>query len=132
MKAIVIPHSYQHFLFNVGYTLGKYDEFLIFASGKEPSELFADEKLMAFFDTDQPIVAGRTYGSFADGTARVIYAPSTSHTENLVSREAIVSVVAFFEQAIPSGTNLPADNQVWPLKTTILSVRHTLFTRLCG
>ena len=106
----------SEFKFNVGYTLGKYDEFLIFASGKEPSELFADEKLMAFFNTDQPIVAGQTYGSFADGTARVIYAPSTSHTENLVSREAIGSVVAFFEQAIPSGTNITADNQVWPLK----------------
>ena len=106
----------SEFKFNVGYTLGKYDEFLIFASGKEPSELFADEKLMAFFDTDQPIVAGQTYGSFADGTARVIYAPATGHIENLISREAIGSVVAFFEQAIPTGTNLSADNQVWPLK----------------
>ncbi len=104
------------FTFNVGYTLGKYDEFLIFASGKEPVELFADEKLMEFFGTDQPIVAGKTYGSFADGTARVIYAPETTHTENLISRDAIGSVIAFFEQAIPSGTSLAAEDQVWPLK----------------
>ncbi len=46
----------------------------------------------------------------------MIYAPETTHTENLISRDAIGSVIAFFEQAIPSGTSLAAEDQVWPLK----------------
>lgn len=106
----------SEFKFNVGYTLGAYDEFLIFASGKNPVDLLGDEKLMQFFDTDQPIIAGQTYGSFANGTARVIYTPEISHTENLVSKYTIGAVVEFFEQAMPSGTDLKAEDQVWPLK----------------
>ncbi|MCB2210005.1 alpha/beta hydrolase [bacterium] len=104
------------FTFNVGYTIGTYDEFLIFASGKKPVELFADDMVMEFFNTDQPIVPGQVYGSFADGTARVIYNPQTSHTENLTSKTTIGAVVEFFEEAMPSGTSLTAENQVWPLK----------------
>ena len=106
----------SRFTFNVGYTLGKYDEFLIFASGRNPVELLGDEMLMEFFKTDQPIVPGKTYGSFEDATARVIYAPDISHTENTISKNMMASVLAFFEQAMPSGTKIPADQQVWPLK----------------
>lgn len=105
------------FTFNVGYVNASSDEMVIFATRlRNTRDLLKDELLMKFFSTDEPITAGEVYGSFAEGTARVIYTPNTTHIGNIINKTTVASLLSFFEQAMPTGTNLSANNQVWPMK----------------
>lgn len=104
------------FTFNVGYINAECDEMVVFATQAETSELLKDPALKAFVGTDEDIVAGKTYGSFADGTARVIYTPDTTHVGNIINRDSIGSLVAFFAQAMPTGSALGSSDQVWMYK----------------
>ena len=104
------------FTFNVGYINAECDEMVVFATQAETSELLKDPALKAFVGTDEDIVAGKTYGSFADGTARVIYTPDTTHVGNIINRDSIGSLVTFFAQAMPTGSALGSSDQVWMYK----------------
>ena len=104
------------FTFNVGYINATSDEMVYYATGAESSALLNDDLLKNFFGTDETIVAGKTYGSFEDGTARVIYTPDTTHVGNIINRTSIGSMISFFEQAIPTNSSLESTDQVWMFK----------------
>lgn len=108
--------SPEDFTFNVGYINAKCDEMVVFATKAEPELLLKDDLLKQFFRTDEDIVAGKVYGSFEDGTGRVIYTPNTTHIGNIINRDSIGSMMTFFAQAMPSGTALAATDQVWMYK----------------
>ena len=109
-------HESSEFQFNVGYINAQSDEMVIFATKEPPVNLLSSEQLENFFGIDEPIVAGQVYGSFEDGTARVIYTPDTTHIGNIICRDSIGAMVDYFEKAIPSGTTLSTDDQVWMYK----------------
>ncbi len=109
-------HESSEFQFNVGYINAQSDEMVIFATKEPPVNLLQSEQLENFFGIDEPIVAGQVYGSFEDGTARVIYTPDTTHIGNIICRDSIGAMVDYFEKAIPSGTTLSTDDQVWMYK----------------
>lgn len=104
------------FTFNVGYINAKCDEMVYFATGAPSSALLGDDLLKNFFGTTETIEAGKVYGSFEEGTARVIYTPNTTHVGNIINRTSIGSMLAFFEQAIPTGSTLSSSDHVWMLK----------------
>ena len=109
-------HKSSDFPFDVGYINANSDEMVSFALKGKPNQLFDDESLKAFIGTDDPIEPGKTYGSFEDGTARVIYNPSTTHIGNIICKDSIKSIIDFFSEAIPTGSNLSSSNQVWMYK----------------
>ena len=108
----------SEFKFNVGYINAKCDEMVVFATNAETSELMDDPQLKAFVGTDSTIESGMVYGSFDDGTARVIYTPNTTHIGNIICKDSIASLCAFFEMAMPTSANIASDNQVWMYKET--------------
>lgn len=109
-------HDSSEFQFNVGYINAQSDEMVIFATNEPPIKLLESEQLENFFGISEPIVAGKVYGDFEEGTARVIYTPNTTHIGNIICRDSIGSMVDYFEQAIPSGTSLSTSDQVWMYK----------------
>ena len=109
-------HDSSEFSFNVGYINAKCDEMVVFASGEKTSELLDNEQLKNFVGTTETIVPGNIYGNFADGTARVIYTPNTTHIGNIICKDSIGALISYFEQAMPTGTALSATNQVWMYK----------------
>lgn len=123
------------FTFNVGYINASSDEMVVFATGEKTSALLGDDLLKNFFSTDENIVPGKVYGSFEDGTARVIYTPNSTHVGNIINRTSIGSLLSFFEQAIPTGSNLSSTNHVWMLKevfSVLGIIALTLFMIFAG
>lgn len=117
--ALMLRSDPADFKFNVGYINASSDEFIIYATNlRYTRDFLKNEQLMAFFNTDQPVVAGKVYGSFEDETARIIYTPDTTHIGTLINKDSIGAVISFFSQAMPSGTSLAANDQVWPMKET--------------
>jgi dienelactone hydrolase len=106
----------SEFTFNVGYINAQSDEMVYFATQEEAIKLLDNEQLKTFFGTDTTIEAGKVYGSFEDGTGRVIYTPKTTHIGNIISKDSIGAMVSYFGQAIPAGTTLSSTNQVWIYK----------------
>ncbi len=104
------------FTFNVGYINAICDESVYSVIKAETSTLLKDELLKNFFGTNEDIVAGKIYGNFGDGTARVMYTPNTTHIGNIINRGSIGSMISFFEEAIPTGSPLSSGDQVWMFK----------------
>lgn len=123
------------FTFNVGYINASSDEMVVFATGEKTSALLGDDLLKNFFSTDENIVPGKVYGSFEEGTARVIYTPNSTHVGNIINRTSIGSLLSFFEQAIPTGSDLSSTDQVWMLKevfSVLGIIALTLFMIFAG
>lgn len=108
--------SSSDFTFNVGYINAICDESVYSVLKAETSTLLKDDLLKNFFGTTEDIVAGKVYGDFDSGTARVIYTPYTTHIGNIINRDSIGSMISFFEQAIPTGSSLSSSSQVWMFK----------------
>ncbi len=70
-------------------------------------------KLQAVFGTTTPIEVGKVYGSIADGTARVLYQPVTTHPGDHISRVAIGHAIDWFGQTLQGGNGLASSNQIW-------------------
>lgn len=115
-------HDSSEFTFNVGYINAKNDEMVVFATGEETSALLDNDQLKAFVGAEDTIVTGQVYGNFDEGTARVIYTPNTTHIGNIINTGSIGSLVSFFEQAMPTGSNLDSGNQVWMYKELFCSL----------
>ncbi len=70
-------------------------------------------KLQKVFGTTDPIVPGKVYGSIADGSARVLYQPKTTHPGDHISNAAIGYSIDWFGQTLKGAKPLAAANQVW-------------------
>jgi len=107
--------------FNVGYINGRYDEFVVAATQVRNTQdlLSADFVLDGFNITDADrLIPGQTYGAFENGTARVMYTPSTSHTGNLVCNETITDIMEFFDHSMGQVHDLAYTNHTYMIKET--------------
>jgi len=65
------------------------------------------------FGTTSDIEPGKVYGSIADGTARVLYTPTTTHPGDHISNVAIGYSIDWFGQTLKGGSVLPSTDQIW-------------------
>lgn len=99
---------------NLAVVFSRWDEFSGLMWGSPvAADVGATPKLKAVFGTDADVEVGRLYGSVADGTARRLTMPRTTHPGDHLSREAIGDVVDWFALTLEGGTPLPSADQRW-------------------
>jgi dienelactone hydrolase len=98
---------------NLALVFSRFDEFSkIMWDVDRAQDVASSPKLQALFGTGN-IVPGRIYGSIADGSARRLTQPATTHPGDHFSHEAIGDAIDWFAQTLDGGTPLPADDQIW-------------------
>jgi len=102
---------------NLAVVFSRYDEFskLMWGVGRA-QDVATSRKLQSVFGTVAPIAVGRVYGSVADGTARLLRTPGTTHPGDHLSRAAIGHALDWFAVTLDGGTPRPADDQIWMWK----------------
>jgi hypothetical protein len=72
------------------------------------------KKVMALFGVTEPVQEGRLYGSIAEGTARRLYVPATTHPGEHFSNGGVAGAVDWFQQTLQGAASprAPTD-QVW-------------------
>jgi pimeloyl-ACP methyl ester carboxylesterase len=99
---------------NLALVFSRYDEFSKIMWGIDRAiDVPSSEKLKAVFGTNETITEARTYGAIADGTARVLHQPSTTHPGDHFSNEAIGHATDWFAATLKGGTPKPASDQIW-------------------
>jgi pimeloyl-ACP methyl ester carboxylesterase len=99
---------------NLALVFSRYDEFSKIMWGVDRAiDVAGSQKLKAVFGADTTIVEARTYGSVADGTARILHQPSTTHPGDHFSNEAIGRATDWFAATLKGGTPKPASDQIW-------------------
>jgi pimeloyl-ACP methyl ester carboxylesterase len=99
---------------NLALVFSRYDEFSKIMWGVDRAiDVAGSQKLKAVFGTNAPITEARTYGSVADGTARVLHQPNTTHPGDHFSNEAIGHATDWFAATLKGGTPKPASDQIW-------------------
>ena len=98
---------------NLALVFSRYDEFAKVMWGVDRAQDVAGStKLQALFGTGA-IVPGRIYGRIADGTARRLTQPVTTHPGDHISHAAIGDAIDWFGRTLEGGTPLAADDQIW-------------------
>lgn len=77
------------------------------------SEAGHSERMMTLFGTDRPVEPERLYGSLADGTARILYQPVTTHPGDHLSTQAIGDAVEWMQRALDGERELSPNDQIW-------------------
>ena len=99
---------------NLGLVFSQYDEFSKIMWGVERAQDVAGApKLKTVFGTAADIVPGRVYGSIADGTARRLTQPATTHPGDHISTAAVGDAIDWFSKTLVGGTPKPASDQIW-------------------
>ena len=99
---------------NLALVFSRYDEFSQLMWGVERArDVAASTKLQAVFGTAAPVVEKRLYGAIADGTARKLYQPSTTHPGDHFSTAAIGDATEWFAATLEGGTSRPPGDQIW-------------------
>jgi pimeloyl-ACP methyl ester carboxylesterase len=99
---------------NVALVFAQYEEFSELMWGVEKArDVTQSPKLWALFGTQGPVEPGKVYGELAQGTARVLYTPATTHPDEHISHEAIGYSLDWFARTLQGGTPRPPDDQIW-------------------
>lgn len=99
---------------NLALVFSQYDEFSQIMWGVDRAlDLPASEKLQVLFGTQKPVAENRIYGSLADGTARVLHQPNTTHPGDHISTDAIGRATDWFAKTLKGGNPRPASDQIW-------------------
>jgi pimeloyl-ACP methyl ester carboxylesterase len=98
---------------NLALVFSRYDEFSKLMWGVDRGrDVATSAKLQAVFGTTAPVEIGRIYGSIAEGTARVLYTPWTTHPGDHLSTVAIGDSLDWFAKTLKGGTRAAGD-QIW-------------------
>ncbi len=98
---------------NVAIVFSRYDEFSkIMWDVDRARDVATSPKMHALFGT-RPIVPGKIYGSIADGTARRLTQPATTHPGDHISHAAIGDALDWFARTLEGGHPLSAGDQTW-------------------
>jgi dienelactone hydrolase len=99
---------------NLAIVFSRYDEFSKLMWGvARAQDVATSSKLQSVFGTHAPVAEKRLYGAIADGTARKLYQPSTTHPGDHVSTAAIGHATEWFAATLIGGTPRPASDQIW-------------------
>jgi pimeloyl-ACP methyl ester carboxylesterase len=99
---------------NLALVFSQYDEFSKIMWGVDRAkDVGSSAKLKGVFGSDANIVEGQLYGSIADGTARVLHQPPTTHPGDHFSNVAIGHAADWFANTLAGGTPRPASDQIW-------------------
>ncbi|HVM71024.1 MAG TPA: alpha/beta fold hydrolase [Anaerolineales bacterium] len=101
---------------NVAFNEGQITELGVMILVAKGSQAPTSPVLQPVFNTKDPIVAGKVYGSIADGSARILYQPWEDHAGSTDSPAAIGNAIDWMQQTLKGGTPLPPSNQVWGWK----------------
>lgn len=99
---------------NYAYILGKYD-----ASGLNQAKngiirsIVDTERYKTLFDTDEDIVVGKEYGSWADGTGRIYLLSNTGHTWEMYDSLTINYALDIANRVVPNPNYIEPGNQTW-------------------
>lgn len=108
------PEGTPTFPRNLGLVFSKYDEFSQLMWGSAvPADIVKTKKLQTLFNTTEQVQVGKLYGSIADGTARKLYQPSTTHPQDHISPEAIGYAMEWMGQTLEGGKKLDPSDQIW-------------------
>jgi pimeloyl-ACP methyl ester carboxylesterase len=99
---------------NVAIVFSQYDEFSNLMWGvARAKDVATSSKLQTVFGTQAPVVENSLYGAIADGTARKLYQPATTHPGDHASPAAIGNATDWFAATLVGGTPKPASDQIW-------------------
>lgn len=99
---------------NLALVFSRYDEFSkLMWNVDRAQDVPTSDKLQAIFGTDAPVVEERLYGSIAEGTARKLYQPSTTHPGDHFSPTAIGNAAEWFAATLKGGTPREVSDQIW-------------------
>ncbi|MGA2614628.1 MAG: alpha/beta fold hydrolase [Spirochaetia bacterium] len=99
---------------NLAVVYSRYDEFSVLMWGiPRAADVVKSDKLKKVFGVTDDIQPGKVYGSIADGTARVLYTPVTTHPGDHISNAAIGYAIDWFGQTLKGGAPLPSTDQIW-------------------
>ncbi len=99
---------------NLALVFSRYDEFSkLIWNVDRAQDVQTSEKLKAVFGTDAPVAEERLYGSIAEGTARKLYQPSTTHPGDHFSPTAIGNATQWFAATLTGGTPRAVSDQIW-------------------
>ena len=99
---------------NLALVFSRYDEFSKIMWGVDRAQdVPASPKLQAVFGTKSAIAEGQLYGALADGTARILFQPSTTHPGDHISTAAIGHATDWFAATLKGGHARPASDQIW-------------------
>jgi len=99
---------------NLAVVYSRFDEFSpLMWSIPRAADVTRSDKLKKVFGTAEDIVPGKIYGSIADGTARALFTPVTTHPGDHISDAAIGYAIDWFGQTLSGAKPLPTSNQVW-------------------
>jgi hypothetical protein len=116
-------------LHNVAFNIGSWTELGGMILVNRGSQANTSPELLQLFGTSEPIVNGQVYGSIADGTARILYPePWEDHALSTDSTGAIGNAIDWMQRTLGAPTNIPASDQIWPLK--VLGTGIALFGAL--
>jgi pimeloyl-ACP methyl ester carboxylesterase len=71
---------------------------------------------MTAYGIDESVVPGKVYGSVEDDTARVFYFHWGDHPISTDDPTSIGNAISWFGMTMEGGKDIPASNQIWPLK----------------
>ena len=98
---------------NLALVFSRFDEFSRFMWDVDRAQdVASSSRLQTVFGTNG-VVSGRIYGNIADGTARRLTQPVTTHPGDHISHAAIADALDWFGQTLKGGTTLPAGDQIW-------------------
>lgn len=99
---------------NLGLVFSRFDEFSnLMWDVDRAQDVSASAKLKSVFGTDAPVVEERLYGAIAEGTARKLYQPNTTHPGDHFSAAAIGNATEWFAATLDGGTPRPVSDQIW-------------------
>ncbi|MFZ1743765.1 MAG: alpha/beta fold hydrolase [Pontixanthobacter sp.] len=99
---------------NLALVFSRYDEFSkLMWDVDRAQDLPTSAKLQAVFGTNAPVAEKRLYGAIAEGTARKLYQPNTTHPGDHFSAAAIGNATEWFAATLDGGTPRPVDDQIW-------------------
>ena len=99
---------------NMAVVFSKFDEFSQTMWGTPRAlDVASGDKMKAVFGTEDTIVEGQIYGDIAEGTARVLYQPATTHPGDHLNGEAIGDAIGWFQQTLTGIAPLEPSNQIW-------------------
>ncbi len=99
---------------NAALVFSKYDEFSSLMWGVDRAQDVGDSaKLQALFGAEGMVAEAQIYGSIADGTARILHQPATTHPGDHISPAAIGHATDWFAATLEGGTPRPASDQIW-------------------